>query len=80
MQAAAFRVTGRVQGVWMRKYTREAALKNGAKGYVENMPDGSVAGWAMCDAEGLSHFEAFLHEGSPGARVETVEMEPMTDT
>lgn len=35
-------VTGKVQGVWYRKSTLEKASEIGLKGFVQNMPDGSV--------------------------------------
>ena len=35
-------IEGRVQGVFFRSYTLSTALVLGMKGYVENMPDGTV--------------------------------------
>ena len=37
-------VTGFVQGVNFRHYTRQAALRNNVYGWVMNLPDGSVEG------------------------------------
>ena len=37
-----FFIEGRVQGVFFRSYTLSTALAQGIKGYVENMPDGTV--------------------------------------
>lgn len=39
---AAVRVTGRVQGVWFRQSTKQAADKFGVVGWVRNNPDRSV--------------------------------------
>lgn len=51
-------VDGRVQGVWFRASTRDAASRLGVAGWVRNLPDGSV--------------EA-VFEGEPGAVSRAVE-------
>ena len=66
------RVKGRVQGVWFRKYTREAALSHGIKGFVENSDDGSVYVEAEGSSGELDRFLEWLHHGSPMSRVEEV--------
>jgi acylphosphatase len=38
----AFRVEGRVQGVWFRESTRQQAERLGLSGHAINQPDGSV--------------------------------------
>ncbi len=67
------KVTGKVQGVWFRKYTMEKALALGLKGFVKNEPDGSV----YIEAEShqsdiLDLFTNWLYEGSPLSKVEKV--------
>ncbi len=42
-------VKGKVQGVFFRKCTQEAALKIGVNGFVENEPNGDV----YLEAEGV---------------------------
>ena len=65
-------VIGRVQGVWFRKYTLEAALSHGIKGFVENSDDGSVYIEAEGQSEELDQFLEWLHHGSPMSRVDKV--------
>jgi len=69
-----FRVTGRVQGVCFRAYTRDAALSFGVTGWVQNAPDGSVEGEAFGNPAALERFTEWLHEGSPHGRVDGVEL------
>ena len=79
-----FHVTGLVQGVWFRGWTRETARALGLRGWVRNMPDGSVAGQAQApnDSEGgdteqgraaLERFRQELQAGPPSARVDLVD-------
>lgn len=77
MPEAAFRVTGRVQGVGFRWWTRSLATRLGLEGSVRNAADGSVEVQARGPAEGLAELERRLSEGPPHARVETVEPLPV---
>ena len=65
-------VQGRVQGVWFRKYTQEAALSYGIKGFVQNSGDGSVYVEAEGSRDEVDRFLEWLHQGSPLSRVENV--------
>jgi acylphosphatase len=65
----AYVVTGRVQGVGFRWWTRHLASGLGLRGTVRNARDGSVQIEAEGPAGALSEFEARLREGPPGARV-----------
>lgn len=42
MKHYSITVSGKVQGVWYRKHTLEKALELGIKGFVKNLPNGSV--------------------------------------
>jgi len=65
-------VLGTVQGVWFRKYTREAAEEFNLSGYVENRSDGSVYLEAEGDELNLEAFLEWLQKGSPLSKVEKV--------
>ena len=72
-QLRAFRITGRVQGVFFRVWTRDTALQMGLSGSVRNLNDGSVEADVMGPPETLDDFEKRLWEGPPASRVEGVE-------
>jgi acylphosphatase len=75
---AGFRVTGRVQGVGVRWWTRSLAIRLGLSGSVRNLPDGSVAVHARGTGEQLAELQARLAEGPPGARVASVDPLPFS--
>lgn len=68
------KVSGSVQGVGFRYAALRAAGRRGIKGYIRNLPDGSV----FIEAEGkrseLNDFVSWCHEGPIHARVERVEV------
>lgn len=68
-------VSGKVQGVWFRKYTKIEADKLGLKGFVRNEPDGKV----YIEAEGeealILDFIGWLHIGAPLSKVKNVAYE-----
>lgn len=66
------KVTGRVQGVWFRKYAQEAARSYGVTGFVANAPDGSVVLEAEGSPEDLQQLLDWLWTGSPLSKVEEV--------
>ncbi len=65
-------VYGRVQGVSFRAYTETRARQLGLVGWVRNKSDGTVETVAEGRSAMLEAFVAFLHEGSPAARVDEV--------
>lgn len=69
------KVTGRVQGVWFRKYTKEAALRYNLTGLVRNENDGSVYVEAEGEEEDLEVFIQWLYAGSPLSKVKEVKWE-----
>jgi acylphosphatase len=68
------RLTGRVQGVGLRWWVRSTGEKFGLTGWVMNADDErTVELVAEGPSDALDRLEALLHDGPPGARVETVE-------
>jgi acylphosphatase len=74
--ARRYVISGRVQGVGFRYFTQAAAVREGVRGWVENLPDGRVAIGALGHADALARFEREIRRGPPGARVEHVEIAP----
>ena len=69
----AYRLTGRVQGVGFRWWTRKTATELGLAGSVRNARDGSVEIVAKGSTEALDELEHRLRDGPPPARVDDVE-------
>jgi acylphosphatase len=69
------RITGRVQGVGFRNFTRTRARRLGVTGWVRNERDGSVRLEAEGEREGLDALAEAVHQGPRMARVENVEMD-----
>lgn len=66
-------IKGLVQGVWYRAYTERTAKALGLKGWVRNLPDGSVE--AVMEGERAAIDLAILEcrKGPPSSRVEKIE-------
>lgn len=67
-------VSGRVQGVFFRSHTQDAALRRGLKGWVRNLPDGRVEAVFEGDKERVEDMLNWCKSGSPLARVEHLEV------
>lgn len=78
MAEAGYRVTGRVQGVGFRWWTRSLAVRLGVTGTVRNLADGSVAVHARGTDDQLRRLATQLAEGPPGARVSSVDPLPFS--
>lgn len=70
-------ITGKVQGVFFRKYTCEAADAIGITGFVKNLPDQSVYILATGTNVQLEQFINWCWQGSPRSKVEKVEVKEM---
>jgi len=67
-------ISGIVQGVNFRYYTRETARRLNITGVVRNLPDGRVETIAEGDEEAIEKFIEWCKKGPPSARVEKVEI------
>ena len=70
--ARRFVISGRVQGVGFRWFTKDVAVREGVTGWVKNLPDGRVEALVEGDAEAVIRVERLLRHGPPGARVQSV--------
>ncbi len=68
------KVFGRVQGVSFRYFTQRKALELGLRGFVENLPDGSVYIEAAGEPQQVDRFVAYCRQGPSMAEVHKVEM------
>ncbi len=66
-------VTGKVQGVWYRGSAQNQARLLGLRGFVRNLPDGSVYAEAEGTDEQLQAFIDWCWQGPELAGVEKVE-------
>lgn len=67
-------VSGRVQGVYFRAFTKEVADSLGLKGWVKNIPDGRVEALVEGDEELLWELLKRLWEGPPAVEVNSLEV------
>ncbi len=72
MIAKRIRITGHVQGVFFRAWTREQADRSGVAGWVRNCADGSVEAHVEGEEAAVERIISLLHDGPPGALVEQV--------
>jgi acylphosphatase len=79
MKTYRFIVSGRVQGVWYRKYTKEKADELGIGGYVRNLPKREVEVVASLKEEQFDDFLSALKKGPPLARVDNIDIEELNE-
>lgn len=68
-------VSGQVQGVGYRYFTRKKALELGLVGYAENLSDGRVEVVAEGEKSDLELLINHLRQGPRGARVEQLDVQ-----
>lgn len=79
MERRAYRITGTVQGVGFRWWTRKTASALDLRGTVRNARDGSVEVEAEGPEDALNAFEEKLQHGPSSARVRTIQQEEPAD-
>ena len=67
-------ISGIVQGVFFRAYTRDAARHAGVSGWVRNLPDGRVEAAFEGLADSVQEVIDWCWRGSPGSRVDNVQI------
>ncbi|MBP2250669.1 acylphosphatase [Halarchaeum solikamskense] len=67
-------VTGRVQGVFYRASTRDAARERGVDGWVRNLDDGRVEAVFEGAEDAVEAMVEWCETGSPAASVEGVDV------
>ena len=72
MERLRVMVSGRVQGVNFRAYTRREAQRLGLRGHARNLADGTVEVVAEGERERLERLLVWLRHGPPSARVDEV--------
>jgi acylphosphatase len=73
-------ISGLVQGVFFRAYTKDEAERLGLTGWVRNLPDGRVEALFEGQEEAIEKMIQWCHQGSPASVVTKVEVaeEPWT--
>lgn len=56
-------VSGRVQGVWFRRFTQQKAESYGVVGWVRNLTDGRVQALLCGDEKSVRHVESWMSQG-----------------
>jgi len=74
VRALSIDVYGRVQGVGFRFFIYKKALECNVKGFVKNMPDGSVSIEVQGDEDDINRFLVYCHQGPPMSRVTEVKV------
>jgi acylphosphatase len=65
---------GKVQGVHFRDYTRRFARRRAVKGWVMNLPDGTVEATFEGERENIEEVIRMLREEHPFARVDKIDL------
>ena len=66
-------ISGRVQGVWFRAWTKNRAVELGLSGWVRNRRDGTVEAIFSGPAPQVDEMIAACHAGPPAARVTSMQ-------
>ncbi len=72
-------VSGKVQGVGFRMYTRSQAIKLGVRGYVRNLSNGDVEIIAVGEVAAVNGLVEWAKSGSPSAVVKNLKLDLISD-
>ncbi|MDP2151614.1 MAG: acylphosphatase [Parvibaculum sp.] len=67
-------ISGRVQGVFYRAFTEEAARSLGIKGWVRNLPDGGVEALFEGEKDDIEKAVGICRKGPPASVVRDVDV------
>lgn len=70
-------ISGKVQGVYFRDYTRKKALALEVSGWVRNLPDGRVEAVFQGDEDKVKAMLEWCWEGSPRSQVKDMQVEDL---
>jgi len=79
MAALRLVITGRVQGVGFRAWTRREARRRGLRGWVRNRADGSVEALFIGDETALAAMAEASWRGPPVSEVRDIAHHPAED-
>jgi acylphosphatase len=71
-------ISGRVQGVFFRDFTRRTARRHGVVGWVRNLSDGRVEALLEGEPSSVEAVLDALHDGPPAARVDDISVSEET--
>lgn len=74
-RAVLVRIRGRVQGVSFRAFAQEEAQQRGIRGWVVNLPDGSVEAALHGPGAALGELVGRLRQGPPAAAVDGLDVQ-----
>ncbi len=67
-------ISGRVQGVFFRSYTRKTAIELGIRGWVRNLRDGRVEAVFEGERDKVNKMISWCNKGPPPAKVTSVDL------
>ncbi|MCK5831139.1 MAG: acylphosphatase [Methylococcales bacterium] len=73
-------ISGRVQGVYFRAFTKKQAIKHNITGTVLNTERGTVEIIAQAEQENLVHFVKWCHKGPLLAKVDNISITEYSTT
>jgi len=79
MEVYKFIISGRVQGVYYRKFVSQSAMRKQLEGYIKNLKDGRVEVVVVLYDEDIEGFKKILQKGSPLSSVKGIEMSIVDD-